>query len=1542
MKSLFLLCFFVYLSVMVSFAASANPGAIERGEWNSETVNTTQSAEPSDLKYFQYFDVMPDEITLKVFDKIDMTKLADKNLYVGYGVSDPKGEECKIFPKSETGLPNDVTVCLPWWRIEREYLVEKTSGATNDEFVRDLRRNTKPPIVFQTCKKYVNGTTYLGGNTTCTAYYDRTVNKSCWENPEQQECYVNNCGKNLIENCKRIDSTTGEVEELKGAIVERGEIKEESTKHKLVTHQFFCPDSTIFDKQDCTDKEENLVFPFECKAPSTKEDGSMDYGENIYCDENRPTFDASGNVEGYLGTCSDGRTVTCEINKFSQKKLICEEPIMTTKIESSIREIDKVRDYTEFEADVLSGEPDAYAANPSCIRSNTVQDSRASTVNVRIRGNGQLDDDIYVLRHGIGGDFTKVYCNMQHAGANAEMSTNMRTCLNSRGMSADAANSTKLNNMLTCTNDTSNFGPNNIKSCLELLGYTGPTAYSNESIQKIYDCGEFIRGGNATKLYNGTPLSCLRNNGSYSFDQTVTINNSDVVTIQQNSEMESVTGTPFAGGRNHYSSTNVMIDGVQAAPDTFPANFPYYPTHGGTHLRTWDNTTATLSIMFPFAGAYELFFYNKNNVLMGMESLDIGDFSKMNYLTSTKIELGKTMKLAPGISESSAGRTDDWVEWGGGVFGGKNSKTGAGVSSPVDSYVVENAVEKIIIKDLINGVVLPINMVYPLPYPNRIYVSKLKVYEKRKYRCYGEYNEPAINPDAKMKYMCSNNQDWKNFKNGLNSDFTSVQQWQDEGLCQQNCKTYNTCSAVSKNVAGSDKNGFSCLYKGGENIGGDIEGNMFSNEMECNTACYTQNSCETYTDNGCVILEEKETSKITDHTGKTVSTAKQSKYRCDSRNDVQTGCAKYSTVNREGEVEFSYLGVGNESKDFSRAFEEAATKTSMIEVGSQHVWSGWKGKCVSGKKWDFSYLSDPMTLMSYAMSAYSSMNQISQAATGAAEAGMNTANEAVNNAQTALDGLKEVGASASEIANATAAVNAAQATLDQAVNVYVQASSTTIGQLSNSWEGFKNSVSGTFESAYNSAMDSTGLGSLITGTGDVVDNITSSITGAYDGIVGGAGDSLGLDLSGIQVNPSLNSSASTNLIKTQTEQISAANQAINAAKNVPNSSGIFSTAKDTLKDLTGIDWDASVVGNNSSFINITQGDIISRTAQTAFILAAPRESDYVLAERMMKSFSGIDDSSNTTQAYNSCMASIGASLPNLVGWSSGDSPSDELLKPWEHALRMTPAQLASISVVTSEKYVMSHYMVGKEARTISDNDANRILMDVVAISPDAYLKATQTICMGVKVGQAAEHINNENASKGSGGGISAGDVGMMAAKMALSMVCAPCSFALTIVTDLYTNALSSINTCNSIPDAIEWDLHHLKTNKFLNHGQCQLTKSYCDKKVFLLGCVRTGYDYCCYDQVTTKVFAQGLKDQIYPTGTPNSVKWASCSDITINHLKDVSFNECGPGQDPYVNKCFPAGRYSEFQQVLFRQAGKGISIEGLTNQVTNSMAIDTE
>ena len=107
------------------------------------------------------------------------------------------------------------------------------------------------------------------------------------------------------------------------------------------------------------------------------------------------------------------------------------------------------------------------------------------------------------------------------------------------------------------------------------------------------------------------------------------------------------------------------------------------------------------------------------------------------------------MKYRPGFNPESddACLKDDFLEIGGGVWGGHDSKTGtkACQNAPTtNDYIKEHAIYSILVVDLLTGNTTPIEMVYPLAYVNRVFVSKLKIYEKRKYRCYKPFTEVKV------------------------------------------------------------------------------------------------------------------------------------------------------------------------------------------------------------------------------------------------------------------------------------------------------------------------------------------------------------------------------------------------------------------------------------------------------------------------------------------------------------------------------------------------------------------------------------------------------------------------------------------------------------------------------------------------------------------------------------------------------------------------------------------------------------------------------
>ena len=660
--------YIIFLVVIAVLASQATEVKVESRDskginWILQDFNTSSSANPSNLKFYRFYDQLPDDITLKLFAQKNLSILHGKKLYVGYGVIDPSGKNCKIFLKSQTGLPNNVTVCLPWWRIERTYEISAKTLKDGEKTLRDIIPEPHPPKLVNVCKQWKNGATYPGGKVTCTVFYSKTISPGCYDNPKQPKCEMTNCSQQMIKQCSKVEGVVGDKTTLVKAEYVASNAVARNDIVGLSSVQFNCPAGAIVPHTQCLNQVSALMYPYQCKPP----DSTHKNGLYIYCDKNKPQYAGDGSLLGFMGKCPDGRNVFCKANTISEKRKVCIEPITGNVDQNKTYNEIMTRNYTTKTVDVLSGEPDSYADNPNCIRDNTIEASRQNKISIHIVGAGQLDDDIWVFRHLANGSKTKVYCNEQH----------------------------------------------------------------NEN-------------HHSRKDYDGTVYQCIDNNGNYSFDHTLYINNSDIVSVQQATERENANGgIPFSPGRTNYRSTKVTIDNILVAPETMIGNYPYYP-NDGNYLKLWENTDDTLSLLFPYAGAYNLTFWGKDGQEIAEANLGINDFRTMKMQGYLQLKLAYSMQLAPGLTKSNACLDDAFVEWGGGVYGGRNSTSGNSCHVPDDSFSKNHAVYTVIVKDLFTGVTTRVPLVYPIVYPNRIYISKLHVYEHRIYHCYEPFTAPKM------------------------------------------------------------------------------------------------------------------------------------------------------------------------------------------------------------------------------------------------------------------------------------------------------------------------------------------------------------------------------------------------------------------------------------------------------------------------------------------------------------------------------------------------------------------------------------------------------------------------------------------------------------------------------------------------------------------------------------------------------------------------------------------------------------------------------
>lgn len=661
----------IFLLIISTLSFAVKPTIVNRNSWTFSDNNTTASGKPSELKFLKYYDVLPDEISIKILNKRDLSSFVGKHIFVGYGTINPHGHNCRVFPSSVTGMDNNVTICLPWWRIERTYQKSVMNVKDLKNIICELP-TPRPPIKVDVCKEWAKtgDLSTTGGKVTCTSYYNKLESPDCWKNPKQAKCFVNNCSIYTQNNCTFVQNAMGTTQNLITAENKGNGYEPTATKIDVLTHQYNCPAGTITPFAKCKSKQSVLMYPYECKP-----DDKNTLGDNsiyIYCDENKPIYDPSnGQITGFLGKCPadenhpKSRNVVCDVNVFSQTTKICTEPLNAEINTTSFSKVIENKTYKEVTVDVLSGEPDIYASKPNCVRANTVGAARNRIIQAHIKGAGNLDDDIWVFRHRGDGTHFKVYCNEQH----------------------------------------------------------------NEN-------------AGSKKVYDGVMEQCIDNNGNYSFNKNINIDSTDIVSVQQVTERENTTGTPFSGGRTNYGSSKVTIDGKIVAPEVFPKDYPYYP-NDGHWLHTWENSLGTLSILFPYAGAYQISFFNKEGNLVTQYSISRDDFDDMRGSDYIQLKLAKHMEYAPDFDKNSstACLDDDWAEWGGGVYNGKNSKTGATCQTPNDSFSKSHAIYKVIVKDLLTGNITPIPLIYPLAYPNRVFISKLKLYELRKYRCYDKFSE---------------------------------------------------------------------------------------------------------------------------------------------------------------------------------------------------------------------------------------------------------------------------------------------------------------------------------------------------------------------------------------------------------------------------------------------------------------------------------------------------------------------------------------------------------------------------------------------------------------------------------------------------------------------------------------------------------------------------------------------------------------------------------------------------------------------------------
>lgn len=403
------------------------------------------------------------------------------------------------------------------------------------------------------------------------------------------------------------------------------------------------------------------------------------------------------------------------------------------------------------------------------------------------------------------------------------------------------------------------------------------------------------------------------------------------------------------------------------------------------------------------------------------------------------------------------------------------------------------------------------------------------------------------------------------------------------------------------------------------------------------------------------------------------------------------------------------------------------------------------------------------------------------------------------------------------------------------------------------------------------------------------------------------------------------------------------NMAANELNNAQASGSVLGgTGLDTQESLTdtfnSMNKIATLVPKGAITASSSAIDLLWTDVAKLAMTLVPTKEEVQQADFFNKAWMGDSDADQHSLAYASCMASIGLSMPNMVSSYAGDvnDTSPELHNFWENPIRFTPQQLATLISSTSEKYA-------KQAYVEYDYDPSSRSLTLIAKNQSAYYEAGQVICGGKLA--IAQNMLQENAVNNGGSGSGKKNMGssiaiglgkMAISKLAMAMACPIAGLIASVVIDIVTS-LKSGNACTDKSIAAQWGLDQLKTNLFLNFKQCHFIKTTCAAKWFWGSCMRHRNNYCCYDQISTRIFAEGLKEEMYAPDDPKM--WDSCKDITINDLKNISFRKCNADEQPYRDHCFPADKYKEFSDAIKNNGVTNFDFRGAANQAINSLAI---
>jgi len=309
-------------------------------------------------------------------------------------------KKCAIRIKTNDYL-KPIKICAPWWRVESSFINHNKEtliwGGKEIDLSNFLMPDVPQRVTVCTERKEAIEEENTGTKrVTCKKYYSRTAgggnSGQCLEEPIQPACEENECAGYIEHNCKKISQLPTFKDYTWGYIVKDGVKIRVKMKDKIKTFVYECPAENP-SANSCLKREEIVIFPKECPGSqcdelrtcilsnkSTGKECKEQYiCEKIYGDPSyTPVYHPDGTIKALRAKCkTTGEVIeNDQIREMTYSKSDCLRYEEIEETNTTIKKCISTKIKTMHTLETSITEPDIYANDPECVRTNNIEDSR--------------------------------------------------------------------------------------------------------------------------------------------------------------------------------------------------------------------------------------------------------------------------------------------------------------------------------------------------------------------------------------------------------------------------------------------------------------------------------------------------------------------------------------------------------------------------------------------------------------------------------------------------------------------------------------------------------------------------------------------------------------------------------------------------------------------------------------------------------------------------------------------------------------------------------------------------------------------------------------------------------------------------------------------------------------------------------------------------------------------------------------------------------------------------------------------------------------